>query len=66
MFVRVAGWLALPARSPGSKDAELLVLGHEAAVLRRQHPGPEPDWADRAVLAAPARLLPSNCGRRGW
>jgi len=27
-------------------------------VLRRQNPKPEPDWADRAVIAALARLLP--------
>ena len=27
MFVRLAGWMALLARSAASKDAELLVLG---------------------------------------
>jgi hypothetical protein len=58
MFVRLAGWIALLARSSASKDAELLVLRHEVAMLRRQHPKPKFDWADRAVLAALARLLP--------
>jgi putative transposase len=58
MFVRLAGWMALLARSSASKDAELLVLRQEVAVLRRQHPGPGLEWADRAVLAALARLLP--------
>ncbi len=57
IFVRVAGWMALLARSAASKDAGLLVLRHEIAVLRRQNPGPRLDWADRAVLAALARLL---------
>ena len=58
MFVRLAGWIALLARSSASKDAELLVLRHEVAVLRRQHPKPKLEWADRAALAALARLLP--------
>ena len=40
MFLRLTGWLALLARSQASKDAELLVLRQELAVLRRQHPRP--------------------------
>jgi putative transposase len=58
MFIRLAGWMALLARSTASKDAELLVLRQEVAVLRRQNPKPRLDWADRAVLAALIRLLP--------
>ncbi len=58
MLVRLAGWMALLARSAASKDAELLVLRQEVAVLRRQNLKPKLDWADRAVLAALARLLP--------
>jgi putative transposase len=59
LMVRVFGWLVLLGRSQASKDAEIMVPRHEVMVLRRQVARPKPDWADRAILAALARLLPA-------
>jgi hypothetical protein len=68
MFVRLTDWMALLARSAASKDAELLVLRHEVAVLRRQNPGPKLDWADRVPLgnSASCRELGFCCRIGAW
>ena len=58
LMICLFDWLALLARSNTSKDVEILVLRHEIAVLHRQVSRPKPDWADHAVIAALARLLP--------
>jgi transposase len=60
IFVRLCAWLILLSRSSASKDAELLVLRHEVAILRRANPRPWLDWADRTVLATLIRLLPTR------
>jgi putative transposase len=62
LFCQVMRWLALLARSSAAKDAELLMLRHEATVLRRRVTRPRVNWADRAVLAGLARLLPARPG----
>jgi hypothetical protein len=52
--------LALPAvllRRDVSKEAELLVLRHQNAVLRRQVPRVRYEPADRLWLAAPHTLV---------
>ena len=63
MLVRVLSWLALLARSDTAKNAEILTLRHEVAVLRRTNPRPTLTWVDRAVLSALSRLLPAPLRR---
>ena len=58
----VLGLLVVLFRRDLSKDAELLVLGHENAVLRRHIGRVRYEPADRAWLSALARLIP----RRRW
>jgi hypothetical protein len=50
--------LALLARGDAAKDLEILVLGPQRAVLRRQVQRPKLQPADRALLAAVSRVLP--------
>jgi putative transposase len=58
LLVTVLPWVVLLVSSSASKDAEILALRHEVAILRRGNPKPKMTWPERAVLAALARLLP--------
>lgn len=60
IFVRLAGWMALMARSAASKDAELLVPRHEIAVLRRQNPRPRRPYPVRDRI--PRRCVDGAAG----
>jgi putative transposase len=64
LMVTVFAWLTLLARSSSAKDAEILALRHEVAVLRRANPRPRLSWTDRAVFAALTRIMPKELRAR--
>jgi putative transposase len=61
LFVRcLLGSLIVLARREVSKEAKLLVLRHENAVLRRQTGRARYQLGDRLWLAALSRLIPAG------
>jgi transposase InsO family protein len=55
---RVVELVRLHRMEGAAKDAEILVLRHQLAVLRRQVARPRFTWSDRALVAALAKLVP--------
>ena len=59
LVTRLAAWLRLRLREESWKDAEILLLRHQLAVLRRQLGArPKPSWADRALIVALVSVIP--------
>jgi putative transposase len=57
---RLVDGLVLLSRSQAAKDAEILVLRHQLAVLHRRVGRPQLSWTDRAVIDALALRLPPS------
>jgi hypothetical protein len=55
-FVRLAGWLALLARSSASKDADWSSCVTRSPCCGDRTPRPKLDWADRAAKSRVQRL----------
>jgi hypothetical protein len=64
MFSAVLSLLVRRRQPEFTKDPELIVLRHQLSVLSRQHQRPKFRPADRAFIAALARLLPQPAPAR--
>jgi putative transposase len=65
LIMRLTEWLRLSCSEETWKTAEILILRHQLAVLRRRQPRrPNVNWADRALLATLLSVIP-KARRRG-
>jgi hypothetical protein len=63
LIIHAASWPRLSRRQETSKTAEILILRHQLAILKRHQPRrPRLNWADRALLATLVSVIPR--GRR--
>lgn len=61
LAAQIPAWLRLSGRPPAWKDAEILLLRHQLAVLQRQTAArPRLTWTDRALFAALLTLIPRS------
>src|SRR5258708_20828693 len=59
LVTEVTSWLRLCRREDAWKNAEILILRHQLAVLQRRQPRrPKLNWADRALLATLLGVIP--------
>jgi putative transposase len=58
LVCRVAELLRIHRMETAAKDAEILLLRHQLAVLLRQVVRPRFSWSDRALIATLAKLIP--------
>ena len=65
VLARVLSWLALLARTDATKDAEILLLRHEVAVLRRHTPRPRLTWSTARCSARSAGCYHPRCAGCG-
>jgi hypothetical protein len=61
LAVQISAWLRLSRRPPAWKDAEILLLRHQLAVLQRQTAArPRLTWTDRALFAVLLMWVPTT------
>ena len=61
LVVNAFSWIRVARRQGAWKDAEIMLLRHQLAILQRQRTHkPRLTWADRALIAALASVIPKG------